>query len=101
MDVSSHKPFRLGAQLRRRQDGAAVIASINPADGSVAGIVTRALPQDVDAAVDIARDAFLHKPWRKLRPDQRAITLYEIGRRLAAEREPLARLQMLDSGKPW
>ncbi|CAM4149926.1 aldehyde dehydrogenase [Bordetella tumulicola] len=101
MDVSSHKPFRLGAQWRRSQDGDAVITSINPADGSVAGIVTRALPQDVDAAVDIARDAFLHKPWRKLRPDQRAITLYEIGRRLAAEREPLARLQMLDSGKPW
>ena len=101
MDVSSHKPFRLGADWRRSQDGDAVITSINPADGSVAGIVTRALPRDVDAAVDIARDAFLHKPWRKLRPDQRAITLYEIGRRLAAEREPLARLQMLDSGKPW
>ncbi|EHK63347.1 aldehyde dehydrogenase [Achromobacter arsenitoxydans] len=101
MDASSHKPFRLGANWRLSQDGDAVITSINPADGSIAGVVTRALPQDVDTAVAIAWDAFQHKPWRKLRPDQRAATLYEIGRRLAAEREPLARLQMQDSGKPW
>ena len=101
MDASSHKPFRLGANWRRSQDGDAVITSINPADGSIAGIVTRALPQDVDTAVAIAQDAFLRQPWRKLRPDQRAATLYEIGRRLSAEREPLARLQMQDSGKPW
>ena len=101
MDASSHKPFRLGANWRHSQDGDAVITSINPADGSIAGIVTRATAQDVDAAVAIAWDAFQNKPWRKLRPDQRATTLYEIGRRLSAEREPLARLQMQDSGKPW
>lgn len=101
MHASSHKPFRLGAEWRHSQDGDAVITSINPADGSIAGRVTRALPRDVDTAVAIAWDAFQRQPWRKLRPDQRAGTLYEIGRRLAAEREPLARLQMIDSGKPW
>lgn len=101
MDASDPKPFRLGANWRTSQDGDSVITSINPADGSVAGIVTRARLQDVDEAVAMAWDAFRHRPWRKLRPDQRALTLYEIGRRLAAEREPLARLQMQDSGKPW
>lgn len=54
MDASSHKPFRLGANWRQSQDGDAVITSINPADGSIAGIVTRALPQDVDTAVAVA-----------------------------------------------
>lgn len=77
------------------------IISINPADGSVAGVVRRATAADVDAAVARAWDAFRNQPWRKLRLDQRATTLYEIGRRLLLEREPLARLQMADSGKPW
>lgn len=87
MHASSHKPFRLGADWRHSQDGDAVITSINPADGSIAGRVTCALPRDVDTAVTIAWDAFQRQPWRKLRPDQRAATLYEISRRLAAERE--------------
>jgi NAD-dependent aldehyde dehydrogenases len=98
---SSVKPFRLGSQWRTASDGDAVISSINPADGSVAGVVARATPRDVDEAVAIAWDAFRNKPWRKLRPDQRASILYEISRRLKIERESLARLQMLDSGKPW
>ncbi len=101
MDAQHSKPFRLGAQWRTGLGPDDVITSIDPADGSVAGVVTRALPKDVDEAVVIAWDAFRTKPWRKLRLDQRASTLYEIGRRLAAERETLARLQMRDSGKPW
>src|SRR5690606_22069535 len=65
-----------------------------------AGRVVRATPGDVDLAVKTGWDAFHNKPWRNLRPDQRASVLYEIGRRLKAERERLAHLQMLDSGKP-
>lgn len=95
--ASATTPFRVGAEWR---GGDAVITSIDPADGSVAGVVARALPADVDAAVAVASDAFRRAPWRRLRPDQRATTLYEIGRRIAAEREPLAQLQMRDSGKP-
>ena len=101
MHLPASKPFRLGGKWRSSADGNNVLTSINPADGSIAGIVTRALPKDVDEAVAIAQDAFRRQPWRKLRLDQRATTLYEIGRRIAAEREPLARLQMADSGKPW
>ena len=97
MDTPTSKPFRLGGSWRSSPDGNNVLTSINPADGSIAGIVTRALPRDVDEAVAIAQDAFRRQPWRKLRLDQRATTLFEIGRRIAAEREPLARLQMVDS----
>ncbi|MVW72797.1 aldehyde dehydrogenase [Bordetella sp. 15P40C-2] len=101
MNASSIKPFRVGAEWRHASDETQILTSINPADGSVAGRVTRATPADVDAAVAVAWEAFHHQPWRHLRPDQRATTLYEIGRRLTAERESLARLQMIDSGKPW
>lgn len=101
MDTAPIKTFRMGPQSQGHRDDAQTLTSINPADGSIAGVVERALPADVDAAVAVAWDAFRNKPWRKLRLDQRATTLYEIGRRIGAEREPLARLQMIDSGKPW
>lgn len=80
---------------------AATITSINPADGSIAGVVSRAVATDVDGAVAQAWDAYRSRHWRGLRLDQRATTLYEIGRRLLLEREPLARKQMADCGKPW
>jgi len=97
----SIKAFQIGGKWIGDDVRREVITSINPADGSVAGIVSRALPSDVDEAVEIAWHAFKNKPWRKLRPDQRATTLYAIGSRLLAERESLAKLQMNDSGKPW
>ena len=98
--TSTIKPFRLGREWRTSAAADGVLTSINPADGSVAGVVTRALPEDVDAAVAIAADAFQKQPWRNLRMDQRAATLYEISRRIRADKESLARLQMQDSGKP-
>ena len=53
MNVQETTPFRLGSKWRAgNRDGEGdVITSINPADGSVAGVVTRALPKDVDEAV--------------------------------------------------
>lgn len=93
-------PFKIGRLLREASSSDEVIVSINPADGSVAGTVLRATREDVDLAVKTAWEAFHNKAWRNLRPDQRAGILYEIGRRLSAERESLAHLQMLDSGKP-
>jgi len=100
MTASSVTPFRIGDVWRDGDQGTHVLTSINPADGSVAGRVACATVEDVDAAVTCAWHAFQHAPWRNLRPDQRATTLYEIGRRLSAERETLAQLQMRDSGKP-
>ena len=92
-------PFRIGSILRDQHDVEPLV-SINPANGSIAGRVVRATVADVDTAVQVAWEAYRNKPWRNLRPDQRAGVLYEIGRRLTAERDALANLQMLDSGKP-
>ena len=95
------KSFYLGETARLSGQGSPhIITSINPADGSTAGLITRASVQDVDTAVALAWDAFQNSPWRTLRPDQRATVLYEAGRRLTAERKALAHLQMIDSGKP-
>lgn len=94
------KPFRIGPTVRDASSASNVINSINPADGSLAGKVVRASADDVDAAVTFANDAFSHKLWRGIRPDQRATVLYGVGERLLAERDALAHLQMRDSGKP-
>ncbi|WP_237173663.1 aldehyde dehydrogenase [Paracandidimonas lactea] len=101
MATQTVKPFRIGSIIRDSSADVGIITSINPADGSIAGQVVRATPDDVETAVNVAWDAFRNKPWRKLRPDQRASVLFEVGRRLLAERESLAHLQMLDSGKPY
>ncbi len=98
MTSDTIKRFRIGSEWH---DGAGeAIRSVYAGDGSVAGVVARATARDVDEAVAVAEQAYRKLPWRKLRPDVRATTLYEIGRRITAEREPLAHLQMLDSGKP-
>ncbi|MCP5267134.1 MAG: aldehyde dehydrogenase [Burkholderiaceae bacterium] len=99
MESAHARPFRLGDDWRRASDDEALV-SIDPADGSVAGVVTRASVADVEAAVDIASAAFRRRAWRDLRPDQRAGLLHEVSRRLGAEHDSLARLQMRDSGKP-
>ncbi|MEK9720068.1 MAG: aldehyde dehydrogenase, partial [Quisquiliibacterium sp.] len=95
---STVRPFEIGGDWQAT--GRQLITSVYPADASIAGVVACATPADVDRAVAVATEAFANQPWRKLRPDQRASTLYEIGRRIAAERDALARLQMFDSGKP-
>lgn len=93
------KPFRIGGEWISSSPEDALV-SINPADGSVAGLVARASPEHVDRAVAVASEAFLKSGWRKLRPDARADVLYRISAGLLAEKEKLAHLQMLDSGKP-
>ena len=62
MDVAAIKPFAIGSEWRHGQVSSQTIVSVNPADGSVAGMVTRAAPSDVDRAVDIAWDAWKNKP---------------------------------------
>lgn len=99
MVAATPTPFRIGS-IVRDTNVIEPLVSINPANGQEIGRVVRATAADVDTAVDVAWTAFRKQPWRNLRPDQRASVLYEIGRRLTAERDALARLQMLDSGKP-
>ncbi|MEO9103072.1 MAG: aldehyde dehydrogenase [Rhodoferax sp.] len=98
MTTPTVKPFRIGAEWRHG-DGQS-IQSVYAGDGSLIGVVARASAQDVDDAVEVAQKAFRTLPWRKLRPDVRATTLYAIGQRITAQREMLSQLQMLDSGKP-
>jgi betaine-aldehyde dehydrogenase len=76
------------------------LVSINPADGSVVAAVRTTQAREIDAVVERARTAFHRSGWAQLRPDRKAGVMHEVARRLIAEKERLAILQMRDNGKP-
>ncbi|MDR0226379.1 MAG: aldehyde dehydrogenase [Burkholderiaceae bacterium] len=79
---------------------AAEIISIDPANGQEIARIATTTPEQLDAAVTRAWQAFHHSGWKSLLPHKRALVLQAIADGLAAEKESLAQLQMRDNGKP-
>ena len=79
---------------------AADIISIDPANGQEIARIATTTPEQLDATVERAWQAFHHSGWKSLLPHRRALVLQAIADGLAAEKESLARLQMRDNGKP-
>ena len=75
------------------------LESINPADGSVAGVVYVATPQDVDDAVKTAGRAVMSPVWRDMPAHKRAALLNRYADLIHAERDMLVELQTRDNGK--
>ena len=71
---------------------------IEPATEAVLEEVPRAGIEEVDAAVESARQAF--PGWRALAPAERAALLHSLADALAARREELAVLEARNAGKP-
>jgi acyl-CoA reductase-like NAD-dependent aldehyde dehydrogenase len=72
----------------------------NPADGTVVATVARAGVQDVHAAVTAARVALEESPWQTAHPRTRTTALLKMSQLIAERHEELARLEVLDTGKP-
>lgn len=70
-----------------------------PADGSAVATVAEATVQDAEAAVLAARRAFDHGPWPRTPAPERAALLHRLADRLEAEKDEVARLESLDTGK--
>jgi betaine-aldehyde dehydrogenase len=77
----------------------AVLAVTNPATEEVFEQVAAGTAEDVGDAVDAARSA-LEVTWAKTAGNERARWLRDLARAIAARREHLARLEVLDNGKP-
>jgi phenylacetaldehyde dehydrogenase len=71
---------------------------VNPATGDVIAAVPSAGPEDVDDAVQAARDAL--PDWRALAPSRRAELLWDLGTRIAEHMDEFAQLETIDNGKP-
>ncbi|MFJ6325145.1 MULTISPECIES: aldehyde dehydrogenase family protein [unclassified Rhizobium] len=74
---------------------------INPATEEVIGTIAAATEEDVDIAVKAARRAFDRDGWPKLSGPQRATYLRAIADGIRARQAEIARLEVLDNGKPF
>lgn len=72
---------------------------VNPADGSTAAVVDEATPADARDAIAAARAAFDEGPWRATTAGHRAALLDRIADLLQRDRERLADLETVDTGK--
>ncbi|WP_137388084.1 betaine-aldehyde dehydrogenase [Rhodoligotrophos defluvii] len=71
----------------------------NPATGEVLAIVEQAVASDLGAALQSARAGF--STWRQKTGAERGRILRRAADILRARNEELARLEVLDTGKPW
>ena len=76
------------------------LATYHPATGELVAEVAEAREEDVDAAVAAARAAFDAGPWPRLDAADRAELLWKLADAIAADADRLARLEVLDTGKP-
>jgi len=73
--------------------------TINPANEEVLTYVAYADKEDVDKAVEAARDAY-EKYWSKMKPKERAKYIYKISRMIQERSRELAIIETMDNGKP-
>ncbi|NNU82832.1 MULTISPECIES: aldehyde dehydrogenase [unclassified Geobacillus] len=77
-----------------------VFPNINPATGEVIGTVCEGGKEEIDLAVAAARRA-LDGPWKRMTTGERIAVLRRIGDLILERKEELARLESLDTGKPY
>lgn len=79
--------------------GDKIVKSINPANGEVLGRFQEAEEQNVDAAVQGARNALEYGSWKEMSRKERGRVLRRISSLIAEHRAELATLEALDNGK--
>jgi phenylacetaldehyde dehydrogenase len=99
--ASLARPFRMliGDQWLEAADGSRADA-INPADGQAIASVPMGGPQDIDRAVQAARQAFERRLWTSLQARMRTAILWKAADLLEARAQEFAELETLDNGKP-
>ena len=85
----------IGGQWREAQEH---FASVNPATLETLANIGRGNSDDIDAAVNAARNAL--EPWQALSADARGRHLYALARQVQKHARMLAVLETLDNGKP-
>eukprot|EP01100_Stratorugosa_tubuloviscum_P006432 TRINITY_DN277_c0_g1_i2.p1 TRINITY_DN277_c0_g1~~TRINITY_DN277_c0_g1_i2.p1 ORF type:complete len:528 (+),score=274.24 TRINITY_DN277_c0_g1_i2:78-1661(+) len=75
--------------------------TINPATEQLIAKVSEAQKEDVDLAVEAANKAFYEGPWSKMGGYERGRLLNKLADLIEANREELAKLEVLDNGKSF
>jgi betaine-aldehyde dehydrogenase len=90
----------INGQWTDSQDGERM-AIENPATGEKIAEVVDASPADVDAAVQAAHTAFYDGRWSGKTPGERSLALLRLADLLEQRAEELARVESLNTGKPF
>ena len=77
-----------------------VYDNLSPRDGSLLNRIPDCGAAEINAAVVAARNAFEDGRWRKLPPRDKKARLFALADLMSREREELALMESLDSGKP-
>ncbi|MDQ0338705.1 aldehyde dehydrogenase (NAD+) [Caldalkalibacillus uzonensis] len=75
-------------------------ATVEPATREMLASVPRGGQEDVDRAVQAARETFESAQWQEMRADERARKLWQVAQLIRKEKATLAKLESLDTGKP-
>jgi aldehyde dehydrogenase (NAD+) len=73
---------------------------VDPGSGELLAEVYNCGPEDVDAAVSAAREAFVRSEWARLKPNERGVYLHRLADLVEAHKDTLAEIEALDVGKP-
>jgi alpha-ketoglutaric semialdehyde dehydrogenase len=77
--------------------GTETFESTNPASGETIGVFPRSTPEDVDRAVEAAKEAY--ERWRLLPAPKRAEILFRVGQRFIDKKDELTELMVQEMGK--
>jgi len=89
----------INGAFRPAQSGQ-TMPTINPATGETLAQISACSAEDVDYAVQKARQAFDDGRWRTMHPSERKDILIRLCKMMTRNRRELAVLESLDSGKP-
>ncbi len=78
----------------------APMPTVNPATGDVLTTIASAGAEDVDLAVEKAREAFEQGHWSRLHPSERKDVLIRLCKLITRRKHELAVMESLESGKP-
>ncbi|EGL81742.1 Aldehyde Dehydrogenase [Caldalkalibacillus thermarum TA2.A1] len=74
--------------------------TVEPATREKLASVPRGRQEDVDRAVQAARERFESRQWQLMKADERARMLWQVAQLIRKEKETVAKLECLDTGKP-
>ncbi|HKP52474.1 MAG TPA: aldehyde dehydrogenase family protein [Chloroflexia bacterium] len=99
-DIASRKEWKLlinGQQVEARSGETFDV--INPATNEHLASVAKAGKEDIDAAVDAAREAFERGKWVRMGAARRASILFKVAQIMRERQEEIARLEVMNNGK--
>ena len=83
-----------------RKGSGPMMETVNPATGKPLKKISTAGPEDVDFAVQKAREAFDRGEWSRAHPSERKDVLIRLCKLITRRRHEFAVMESLDSGKP-